>query len=87
MPDKENAVDKRFEISIPYVVQEIKDGQSVPFFDCKVEYHDVGYDGLVAIQTAVVEMLNRLNGFGLDTAEAMGLGKKMEMLGVGKKNK
>lgn len=80
-PDDKGS-DKRFEVSIPLVVEEVKDGQRVPFFETELKYHDLPYDGVVAIQAALVELLQRLNGFGLATAEALGLGDKLRALGL-----
>lgn len=84
MPEQKES-DKRFEISIPFSIEEIKDGQPTPFFDCNLTYHDIAYDGVVAIQSAMIELLERLNEYGFATAETMGLGKKLEVLGLKKK--
>ena len=72
MPD----TNKRFEISIPFEVEELKDGKKTPFFDCRLEYHDIPYDGVVAIQAAMVGLLEQLNSFGIEAAKEMGLGAK-----------
>jgi hypothetical protein len=80
MPDK----DKRFEVSIPFKVEEVKDGKPTPFFECNLEYHDMTYDGVVAIQAAMVGLLEQLNSFGIEAAKEMGLGEKLEKL-IGKK--
>ena len=76
--------DKRFEIPIPFEVEELKDGKKTPFFDCRLEYHDIPYDGVVAIQAAMVGLLEQLNSFGIEAAKEMGLGcEKLEKL-IGK---
>jgi len=81
MPDK----DKRFEVSIPFKVEEIVDGKPKAFFDCDLEYHDMPYDGVVAIQAAMIGLLQQLNQFGIAAANEMGLGEKLEkMIGKGK---
>jgi len=82
--------DKRFEVSIPIEIkiEEVVDGKCVPFTDFEggtLRYHDIGYDGIVAVQAAMTELLDRLNGFGFDKAQAMGLGEKLKALGVTKK--
>jgi len=76
---------KRFEVSIAFSVEEMADGERTPFFDGRVDYHDIGYDGVVAVQAVMTEMLERLNGLGFEVAEAMGLGDKLKTLGVTKK--
>ena len=75
---------KRFEVSIPFKVEEIVNGESTPFFDCDLVYHDMPYDGVVAIQYAMIELLKGLNQMGVEVANEMGLGANLEKL-MGKK--
>ena len=81
MPQQE----KRFEVEIGFHVRARSEGSEVPYFDCPLQYHDMSYDGLVAVQAAMVQLLETLNGYGIDTAEAMGLGEKLKAIGVNKK--
>ena len=75
----------RFEITLPFKIEKVVEDKPEPFFECKLEYHDMDYEEIVAIQAAMVELLERLNGFGFDTAAAMGLGEKLKALGLAKK--
>ena len=78
--DKSIKNDKRFKVEIPFSVCEIdSDGKETPFFDCKLEYHDVPYDGVVGIQSCMVELLQRLNQVGFETVKAMGLEDKLKV--------
>ena len=84
-----NEADRRFEVSLPLELNivEVVGAELKPFFDGKLElnYHDMGYDGAVAVQAAMIELLQRLNGFGFDKAEIMGFGDKLKALGLAKK--
>lgn len=75
---------RRFEIQIPFKIEEIVDGERIPFFDCLLEYHDMPYDGIIAVQAEMIKLLKGLNGLGIIAAENMGLGKKLEVLGLKK---
>lgn len=70
--------EKRFCVTIPLKIEKLEGDDKTPFFDCVLEYHNVSYDAIVAIQCALVEMLDELNNFGIKTATAMGLGEKLE---------
>ena len=71
-------LDRRFEISIPFSIVEMKNGEPVPFFECTLIYHDMPYPHIVAVQKAMVELLERLNEFGVNTVEAMGFKDKLD---------
>ena len=76
-------------VTIGCRIEKVKDGgrfdHSNGVFD--QEYSNVPYEGVVAVQAILVEMLEGLNGLGLSQAEAMGLEKQLEILGVKKKPK
>lgn len=84
MPDTKPE-EKRFRLAIPFLIEEINGDERTPFFECNLVYHDLPYDGIVAVEAAMIELLERLNDFGIATAEEIGLGKKLEILNVGRK--
>ena len=77
--------ERRFRLAIPFVIEEINGDERIPFFECNLVYHDLPYDGIVAVEAAMIELLERLNDFGIATTEEMGLGKKLKALGIGRK--
>ena len=72
----------KFEVSIPFVVSKTVDGEQKAFFDCTLNYHELPYEGVVAIEVAMIELLQKLSQYGIDSAVAMGLGDKLKNLGV-----
>uniref|UniRef100_A0A6M3LFG4 Uncharacterized protein n=1 Tax=viral metagenome TaxID=1070528 RepID=A0A6M3LFG4_9ZZZZ len=71
-----------FEVSIPFIVEKVVDGELKPYFDCSLVYHDLPYAGVVAIEAAMITLLKTLNQYGVDTAEAMGQGDTLKNLNV-----
>jgi hypothetical protein len=85
--------DKRFELKLAMQVKEVKEDGEVDFFDSDINYHDLPYEGVVAIQAVFVDALSQLNNFGVAAAaqmgkaenlSALGLGAKVEAMGLGK---
>lgn len=65
--------DKRFDVNFSLNVTEDKeDGSSAPFFDSSINYHDLPYDGVVAVETILVDALTKLNDMGYVQAERHG---------------
>jgi len=77
--------DKRFEIRIDFNVKEVKDGVATNFFDNVLTYHDIGLDGVVAIEASLIEWLGHLNDVGVMQAVENGLGEKLSALGLTEK--
>jgi len=86
MPNETKTAAKKFTISIPFKVEEIsEDGTPKPFFDCVLDYHDMGYDDVVAVQAAMVKLLESLNNYGVEYAGALGMTNKLQALGIAAK--
>jgi len=65
--------DKRFDVRISLnVTQDQEDGSSTPFFDNDLVYHDLPYDGVVAVETILANALGKLIDMGYTQAEAHG---------------
>lgn len=73
---------KRFKVTVALDVQEHVDGELNPFFGSNVVYHELPYDALVAIEQHLLKMLQRLGDEGVAKAYAMGLGERLQALGV-----
>lgn len=76
---------KKFEVKIHFVVEEMKDGVPTPFVENALTYHDIGYDGVVGVENALMQTLDQLNDWGVTMAMENGLGERMSMLGLGEK--
>ena len=76
---------KKFQIKVHFEVQEVKDGQLTPFVENCLTYHDIGYDGVVGVENALMQTLDQLNDWGVSMAMDNGLGKRMSMLGLDQK--
>ena len=74
--------DKKFEVSICLDIKELKDGETTPFFDDTLRYHDIGYDGVVAIEQVLLGAVSQLGAAGVQMAVDAGLGDKLEVLGI-----
>jgi len=72
--------DRRFEVRVSLEIREVVDGDQAEFFDASVDYHDVGYDGVVAVEGVLVKMTGDLVGLGVAKADDMGLGDKLGKL-------
>jgi hypothetical protein len=77
--------DKRFQVRISLDVKEIKDGVPTDFCDNCLTYHDIGQDGVVAIESSLIEMLGQMNDWGVMRAMDAGLGGNLSALGMGGK--
>lgn len=60
--------DKRFELTLEMRVTETKESGEQQFFDSDVNYHDLPYDGVVAVQRVFIEALEKLNDLGIAAA-------------------
>ena len=65
--------DERFEVTISL---KITGGGDTPFFDSAVNYHDMKLDGVLAIESMMVGVLQKLSDLGF--AEAGDGGKKIK---------
>lgn len=74
--------DKRFEVSLALTVREVKDGEPTPFFNNTLTYHDIGYDGVVAVEQVLMEALGQLSDAGIVQAMELGLGERLQALGI-----
>lgn len=79
------AKDKRFEVSLALSIKEIKEEGPVPFFDNTLQYHELPYDAVVAMESMLVDMLNQLSDFGIVKAMELGLGDQLAAMGLGEK--
>jgi hypothetical protein len=77
--------DKKFEVRLHLEVKEVKEGGTEEFFENNLLYHDIGYDGVVAIESALLETLGQLNDWGVMTAMEAGLGERLSALGLDSK--
>ncbi len=75
----------RYDVEIFYKVTKV--GAERPMCECPLSYNDQTYDAVVAVNAAVLEMLECLLGFGIDTAKAKGFAKNLEALGIEKRGK
>jgi hypothetical protein len=74
---------KKFELKIRLEVCEDKGGGNMePFFDNDLTYHGIGYDGIVAIESGLIDMLTQMNEWGLMQAMEGGLGERLSALGL-----
>lgn len=79
--------DKRFDVNFSLTITEDQeDGSSKPFFDNTLVYHDLPYDGMVAVEGVLIEALGKLNELGFLEAEQKGcnperLGMVRQMMG------
>jgi len=73
---------KKFELRIRLEVAEQKPEGLEPFFDNDLTYHGIGYDGIVAIESGMIDLLSQMNEWGVVTAMEGGLGNRMSMLGL-----
>lgn len=74
--------DRRFEVALTLDVREIEDGETKPFFDNTLKYHDIGYEGVVAVEQVLMEALNQLTDAGIVKAMELGLGPKLAAMNV-----
>ncbi len=72
--------DKRFEVSFKLDIREVKNGIETPFFDSTIAYHDLGYDGVVAVESVLTDALGQLTAAGFVQAQSMGLGESLQLL-------
>ena len=72
-------------MKVHFEVKEIKDGQTTPFVENCLTYHDIGYDGVCGIENALMQTLDQLNDWGVTMAMESGLGERMSMLGLDQK--
>lgn len=73
---------KKFNVKLCLKVTELKDGQETAFFDTSVGYSDIGYDGVIAVESILLGALAQLNDAGYNAALACGLEEKLSMMGV-----
>jgi len=73
---------QRFSVSVVLDVKEVTtDGSAVDFFNSTVNYPNMGYDGVIGIEQAMLQVLQQLGDAGLKQAVALGHGEKMEAMG------
>lgn len=75
--------DKRFRIKLHLEIEEMKDGVPEGFFENLLTYHDIGYDGVIMVEQALSQTLAELGDQGVLKAMEMGLGEKLEAMGLG----
>lgn len=79
------AQDKRFDVTLCLSIKEVKEDGPVPFFDNTLNYHELTYDGVVAMESMLLDVLNQLGDAGVMKAMELGLGEKLAMMGMGDK--
>lgn len=72
--------ERRFDVTICLEVSEPKGKKDGKFFEAETMYHNLGYEGVVAIETVLLEMLGKLTRLGVAKVEAMGLADKLAVL-------
>ena len=78
--------DKRFEVSLALNIKECKGDEGMtPFFDNTLTYHDMTYDGVVALESMLMDVLTQLNEAGVLKAMELGLGDQLTAMGLGSK--
>lgn len=75
--------DKRFRIRLHLEIEETSAGAPEGFFENLLTYHNIGYDGVIMVEQALSQMLAELGDQGVLRAMEMGLGKKLEAMGLG----
>ena len=76
-------MDKKFVVTLTLDVKEhTTDGSTEDFFNSVVTYPKIGYEGVVGIEQALLEILIKLGDAGLKQAVAMGLESKMQAMGI-----
>ncbi len=79
MPQNE---EPRYEVSIPCRAVKVEGGERTTIACLTLEYFDLPYAGLVAIEAQLSKLVEQLVGFGIAEAKAKGQGKKLDELGV-----
>jgi hypothetical protein len=75
--------DKKYMVTFTLDVKEhTTEGSTEDFFSSMVTYPKIGYEGVIGIEQALLEVLIKLGDAGLIKAEMMGLGDKMKALGL-----
>ncbi len=86
MPETKDVQDAdRYDVEISYKVTKV--GAERPMSTDQLAFNDQTYDAVIAVNAAMLEMLNCLFGFGIDTAVAKGFAKNLEALGIEKRGK
>lgn len=70
----------RYDITMPFEVVKIEDGERGVIARLTVEYFDLPYEGLVAVELKVLDFVRELGELGRAKVEAMGKGKKLAEL-------
>lgn len=73
----------RFEVSFNFAIGKKDDQDGInPFFNSNFNYNDLPYEGVVAIEQLVIEMVSKLGQWGVDRAIDKGLETNLSALGV-----
>lgn len=81
-------MDKKFAVTISLNIEEQNNMGKSPFFNSSVSYSDLPYVGVLAIETMLGEMMQKLLSFGYDIAKDDPEWKKLQvLLGVIKPSK
>lgn len=73
----------KFEVKIVLSVNEVNEsGKASDFFNSEIKYGSLPYEGVVAIEQLMIEMVTKLGDWGVDMAVSNGLGDKLAALGV-----
>lgn len=83
MPDKAK---KTYRVDVHFTAVEIEDGNETVINDVPASWPNLPYEGLVAMQWAIVKFLEATVGFGFASAEKKGVLEALEAL-TGKKSK
>jgi len=74
---------RRFVLNLALDIKEVKDDGTDEFFNNSLTYHNIGYDGVVAVEQVLTQAIGQLSDFGVVKAMELGLGEQLTAMGLG----
>ena len=71
---------KRFNLGIALDIKEVKDGQETDFMESTLNYSDLPMEGILMIESMLIDFMKKLNKVGIVQAESKG--EELSMLRV-----
>lgn len=63
---------KRFNLGISLDIKEVKNGEETDFMESSVMYSDLPMEGMLLIESMLIDMMGKLNEIGIVQADAKG---------------